>query len=64
MPSAFIDVLLAINIMVSVIILLNTVYMKEALQLSIFPTLLVMTTLFRLSINVSTSRLIIGNGDA
>jgi len=64
LPSAFIDVLLAVNIMVSVIILLNTLYMKEALQISIFPSLLVMTTLFRLALNVSTSRLIIGNGDA
>ncbi len=64
LPAVFIDILLAINIMISVIILLNTVYMKEALQLSIFPSLLVMTTLFRLALNVSTSRLIIGNGDA
>lgn len=64
LPPVFIDIFLAINIMVSVIILLNTVYMKEALQLSIFPSLLVMTTLFRLALNVSTSRLIIGNGDA
>lgn len=64
LPGVIIDILLAINIMISVIILLNTVYMKEALQLSIFPSLLVMTTLFRLALNVSTSRLIIGNGDA
>ena len=64
LPGIIIDILLAINIMVSVIILLNTVYMKEALQLSIFPSLLVITTLFRLALNVSTSRLIIGKGDA
>ncbi len=64
LPGVIIDILLAINIMVSVIILLNTVYMKEALQLSIFPSLLVITTLFRLALNVSTSRLIIGKGDA
>ncbi len=64
LPGVMVDILLAINIMVSVIILLNTVYMKEALQLSIFPSLLVITTLFRLALNVSTSRLIIGKGDA
>lgn len=64
LPGVIIDILLAINIMVSVIILLNTVYMREALQLSIFPSLLVITTLFRLALNVSTSRLIIGKGDA
>lgn len=64
LPSAIIDVLLAINIMISVIILLNTIYMKEALQMSIFPSLLVVTTLFRLALNVSTTRLIIGKGEA
>ncbi len=64
LPGFFIDILLAINIMISVIILLNTVYMKEALQMSIFPTLLVITTMFRLALNVSTTRLIIGQGDA
>ncbi len=64
LPGVIVDILLAVNIMVSVIILLNTVYMKEALQMSIFPSLLVMTTLFRLALNVSTSRLIIGQGDA
>jgi len=64
LPSTVIDVLLAVNIMISVIILLNTIYMKEAMQMSIFPSLLVITTLFRLALNVSTSRLIIGKGEA
>jgi flagellar biosynthesis protein FlhA len=64
LPGTVIDVLLAINIMISVIILLNTIYMKEALQMSIFPSLLVMTTLFRLALNVNTTRLIIGRGEA
>lgn len=64
LPGFFIDILLAINIMISVIILLNTIYMREALQMSIFPSLLVITTMFRLALNVSTTRLIIGKGDA
>jgi flagellar biosynthesis protein FlhA len=64
LPGAVIDVLLAINIMISVIILLNTIYMKEALQMSIFPSLLVITTLYRLALNVSTTRLILGKGEA
>lgn len=64
LPGAIIDVLLALNIMVSVIILLNTIYMKEALQFSIFPSLIVITTIFRLALNVSTSRLILGKGSA
>jgi flagellar biosynthesis protein FlhA len=64
LPGFFIDILLAINIMISVIVLLNTVYMREALQMSIFPSLLVITTMFRLALNVSTTRLIIGQGAA
>lgn len=64
LPGFMIDVLLSINIMISVIILLNTVYMRETLQLSIFPSLLVITTLFRLALSVSSSRMIIGEGAA
>ena len=64
LPSFVVDILLAVNIMISVIILLNTIYMKEALQMSIFPTLLVITTLFRLALNVNTTRMIIGQGKA
>lgn len=64
LPGFMLDVLLAINIMLSVIILLNTVYMKESLQMSIFPSLLVITTMYRLALNVSSARLIIGRGEA
>ena len=49
LPGFMLDVLLAINIMLSVVILLNTVYMKESLQMSIFPSLLVITTMYRLA---------------
>lgn len=64
LPEFIIDILLAISIIASAVILINTVYMKEPLQLSIFPSLLVITTMFRLALNVSTSRLIIGKGEA
>ncbi len=64
MPGAFLDVLHAINIILSVIILLNTVYLTEPLQLSIFPSLLVISTMFRLALNVSSSRLILRDGKA
>ncbi len=64
LPGFAVDVLLAVNIMISVIILLNTIYMREALQMSIFPSLLVITTIFRLALNVNTTRLIIGQGEA
>lgn len=64
LPDFILDFLLAINIIISAIILLNTVYLKEPLQLSIFPSLLVITTMFRLSLNVTALSLIIGNGEA
>lgn len=63
-PSPLLDVLLAVNIMLSAIILLNTVYLTEPLQISVFPSLLVITTLYRLSLNVTATKLILGKGDA
>ncbi len=53
------DMMFIINISLSLIILLLTMYIKEALQFSIFPTLLLITTLFRLSLNISSTRLIL-----
>lgn len=64
LPASILDFLLAINIILSAIILLNTVYLREPLQLSIFPSLLVVTTMFRLSLNVTALSLILGNGEA
>lgn len=63
-PGFILDILIAINIMLSVIILLNTVYLKEPLQLSIFPSLLVITTMYRLTLNIRALFLILGEGDA
>jgi len=63
-PDFLLDFLLAINIVISAIILLNCVYLTEPLQLSIFPTLVVITTLYRLSLNVTSSKLILGTGEA
>ncbi len=64
LPDYLLDVLLAINIILSAIILLNTIYLKEPLQLSIFPSLLVITTIYRLSLNLTALRLILGSGEA
>lgn len=64
LPEFLLNILLAFNIMITVIILLNTVYLREPLQLSIFPSLIVITTLFRLSLNVSTTRMILSKGEA
>ena len=59
-----IDILLAMNITISVVIILMTMFTTDVLQFSSFPTLLLITTLFRLSLNVSSTRLILGEGDA
>lgn len=59
LPSKILDVFLTLNIAVSLIILLVSIYNKEALQFSAFPSMLLITTLFRLSLNVSSTRLIL-----
>lgn len=63
-PTFLMDLLLTINISLSLIILIISMYIKEPLQFSIFPSLLLITTLFRLSLNISSTRLILGNADA
>ena len=63
-PSFLLDGLLAVNISVALIILLNAVFSPEALSLSSFPTLLLFTTIFRISLNVSSTRLILSQGNA
>jgi flagellar biosynthesis protein FlhA len=59
LPPALLDVLLAGNITVSVIVLLTTIYIRTPLEFSIFPSLLLTTTLARLVLNVATTRLIL-----
>ena len=61
LPPFMLDVLLIINISISILILLITMNIKETLEFSIFPSLLLVTTLFRLGMNVSSTRLILGN---
>jgi len=62
LPAFFLDLMFIINIALSIIILLTTMYITEALEFSVFPSLLLITTLFRLSLNVSSTRLIMMNG--
>ncbi|GAA0121385.1 MAG: flagellar biosynthesis protein FlhA [Clostridium argentinense] len=64
LPPILLDIFLAINISLSVIIMLITMFTTSILQLSVFPTLLLITTLFRLSLNISSTRLILGEGYA
>ena len=61
-PGALLDILLVINISLSVIILVITMSISEALEFSIFPSLLLITTLFRLGMNISSTRLILRDG--
>ncbi|MBU4010389.1 MAG: FHIPEP family type III secretion protein, partial [Proteobacteria bacterium] len=62
-PSMLLDFLLAINITLSVTILLISMFTLTPLDFSIFPTLLLLTTLFRLSLNVASTRLILLHGN-
>lgn len=64
MPSFLLTLLLTINITLALVILLVTMYTQESLELSIFPSLLLITTLFRLALNVSSTRLILLHGNA
>lgn len=64
LPTFILDILLALNISLSVLILLMTLFTKEVLELSIFPTILLVTTLFRLGLNISSTRLILSQGYA
>lgn len=63
-PTWLLSVLILLNITLALLILLLTMNMSEALEFSIFPSLLLLTTLFRLGLNVSTTRAILSTGDA
>ncbi len=63
-PPAILDIMIMINISMSILILLDAVYSSEALDMSLFPTLLLGTTLLRLAINVSSTKLMLGKGEA
>ena len=61
-PSILLDVMLALNISVALIVLMNVLFVREVLDMSFFPTLLLFTTIFRISLNVSSTRLILSTG--
>ncbi|MBB6695909.1 flagellar biosynthesis protein FlhA [Cohnella xylanilytica] len=63
-PHQLLDVLLIVNISAALMILLISMNTTDALNFSIFPTLLLITTLFRLALNISTTRLILSEGEA
>lgn len=59
-PPLMLDILLTVNISISVVILLATIYLQRPVEFAVFPSLLLILTLFRLSLNVATTRLILG----
>lgn len=63
-PSWLLDILLAINIAIALTILFGTMFSREVLDMSFYPTMLLFTTIFRIGLNVSSTKLILNNGDA
>jgi len=64
LPTAILDVCIALNIIVSLVILFTSLYIDRPLMFSSFPAILLVTTLFRLSMNVASTRLILLNGNS
>jgi flagellar biosynthesis protein FlhA len=64
LPSALLDLLITLNISAALTIVVATMYMGKALDFASFPSLLLLTTMFRLAINVSVTRLILTTGEA
>ncbi len=62
LPPILLDLLLSMSISIAVVILIISVYVQKPLDFSVFPTMLLITTLYRLSLNVATTRLILING--
>src|SRR6266702_1743591 len=63
-PPFLLDVMISANIMLSVVVLLVSLYIKKAVEFSVFPTTLLLLTLFRLALNISSSRAILLNGNS
>jgi len=64
LPPTMLDILVVINLALSIGIILLTLYVQQPLDFSVFPTVLLLVTLFRLGLNISASRLILLQGDA
>lgn len=61
-PTVFLDILLAFSIATSVLILFNSLFISRPLDFSVFPTILLVTAIVRLSLNIASTRLILSNG--
>lgn len=62
LPAIFLDVLFTFNIALSIVVLMVAAYTKKALDFSVFPIVLLLTTLMRLSLNVASTRIVLSNG--
>lgn len=62
LPTALLDFMFILNLTISLVILFITMYIKETLEFAIFPSLLLVTTVYRLSLNISSTRSILTNG--
>jgi flagellar biosynthesis protein FlhA len=62
LPTAILDFMFILNLTISLVILFITMYIKETLEFAIFPSLLLVTTVYRLSLNISSTRSILTNG--
>ncbi|MBI1761169.1 MAG: flagellar biosynthesis protein FlhA [Acidobacteria bacterium] len=63
LPPLLLDVLISMNLMISIVVLLVSVYILQPVKFTSFPSLLLLTTLYRLALNVATSRLILSHGE-
>ncbi|MDF2496811.1 flagellar biosynthesis protein FlhA [Arthrobacter koreensis] len=63
-PAGLLDFLIIINILLALVILLTTMFVKKPLDFSVFPSMLLVATLFRLGLNVASTRLVLGDGYA
>ncbi len=63
LPNILLDLFLAFNISIALIILFNCLFVKEVLDMAFFPTILLFTTLFRIGLNVASTKLILTSGD-
>ncbi|HCB93494.1 MAG TPA: flagellar biosynthesis protein FlhA [Selenomonas sp.] len=64
LPKMLLDLLICLNITIALVVVMSAIYNEEALDLSVFPSLLLVTTLFRLALNISSTRLILLEADA
>ncbi|MCR5196916.1 MAG: flagellar biosynthesis protein FlhA [Pseudobutyrivibrio sp.] len=62
-PNFVLDIMICFNISIALIVMLNVLFVQEVLDMSFFPTLLLFTTIFRISLNVSSTRLILSTGN-